>query len=390
MVNHAKTIRLRRYPNPLGWIMVLISLIGLSLNLFLLVRHFSEAGPAVAGCGGEGCDEVLRSRWAMLFGLPITLFGTAAYLLALASLTRWLAALHAPMLGAISGAALWFMFVQRFLLEAFCPWCVAAHCMAIALLGIGLGKLMLDGPSPIGALKQTATWMAASLLTIGLIQVYSPAPDTHWIEDREPRANGSPRLQAESGRRISLAGGRSFDLADLPLLGSPSAKHVLVEYFDYQCATCRVMAGHLETLVARRPTEVAVALLPVPLDRKCNPRLPAASEHPGSCEITRIALAIWRSDPASFAAIHKALLAGTTPAAASARARELLGDEALESALADPWIDDIIRSGIADWRTLSASTDRLPKLMIRENRILHGLPGNEQEFIQVIENELGL
>ena len=47
-------------------------------------------------------------------------------------------------------------------------------------------------------------------------------------------------------------------------------------------------------------------------------------------------------------------------------------------------------SHTAAWAGLSSASDKLPKLLIRDKRILHGLPTGEADFIRVMENELGL
>ena len=74
------------------------------------------------------------------------------------------------------------------------------------------------------------------------------------------------------------------------------------------------MSGYLSALIAKHPAEVRVLLLPVPLDHGCNPAMAATDDgHPGSCEFTRIALAVWRVKPDAFPAIHRAFLAVPPP-----------------------------------------------------------------------------
>ena len=56
----------------------------------------------------------------------------------------------------------------------------------------------------------------------------------------------------------------------------------------------------------------------------------------------------------------------------------------------DPWIGRLIQADIADWVSLSGKSDKLPKLLIRDKRILHGLPSGQEDFIRVMKLELGL
>ena len=197
-----------------------------------------------------------------------------------------------------------------------------------------------------------------------------------------------------TGRKIAFDDDkRIYDNSALPALGSIDAKHVLVEYFDYQCPSCRTMSGYLSALIAKHPSEIRILVLPVPLDHGCNPDLaPADDGHPGSCELTRIALAVWRLKPEVYPAIHRAFISDPSldQAAALSLAREQVPQAQLEAAMHEPWIDQLIQANIADWLSLSGKTRQLPKLLISGKRILHGLPSGEAEFIRVMEKELGL
>ena len=62
----------------------------------------------------------------------------------------------------------------------------------------------------------------------------------------------------------------------------------------------------------------------------------------------------------------------------------------LEAVLEDPWIDEVIRANVEDWIVMSRNARKLPKLLISDRRILHGLPSGEADFIRVMELELGL
>ena len=76
--------------------------------------------------------------------------------------------------------------------------------------------------------------------------------------------------------------------------------------------------------------------------------------------------------------------------AALAFARGLVPADRLDIALRDPWIEQLIQANVADWVSLSGKSSKLPKLLIRDKRILHGLPSGEADFIRVMEQELGL
>ncbi|MEY3897402.1 MAG: hypothetical protein RLZZ214_2923 [Verrucomicrobiota bacterium] len=365
---------------------------GFALNLLLLTWRVSDVGAGIAGCGGAPCEEILASRWSVVFGVPVTGFGALVYFGIMASLAPACRRLSVPLLGAVVGGVFWFVFVQAVLIGKFCPWCLAAHGVGIAVTVMGLVRESRGGGFR-RAWGELALWGFASFLMLGLVQVYGPVPTTYQLD--VSLVAPSAAIQAKgAGRKITFDEGRkTFDAASIPRLGSLDAKRVLVEYFDFQCPSCRIMSGYLVALVEKHPADVCVLLLPVPLDHGCNPSLRLENKgHPGSCELTRIALAVWRTAPDSYPDIHRAFLSELppSPAAALAFARGLVPGDRLDIALRDPWVEPLIRANIADWVSLSGKSDKLPKLLIRDKRILHGLPSGEADFIRVMERELGL
>lgn len=355
--------------------LAVLALGGLSLNLLMLYWKLGEGSLDIAGCGGGGCDAVLGSRWGMVLGVPVSAFGALVYLImAFAFLWKRKAVLTAS-LGCVLGAMLWFTFVQAVLLQQWCPWCLGLHAFGLLIAIAGFFSLR-KSPIHWGGI-QVAVF---ATLSLALIQVYGPAPAGFRMESK--------------ARNISFAGGhRSYDANSLPRIGSPNASHVMVEYFDYRCAACRKMSGYLEALIRKHPQKVAVLLLPVPLERSCNSAMaPADEDHPGSCELARLALAVWKTKPEQFAAFHAKLLTepGMEPDAAKTLATSILGGPELDATLQVPAIQAMLATHVLDWKILSSSTRKLPKLIVRDGRILHGLPSNEADFLRVMEQELGL
>jgi uncharacterized membrane protein len=374
----------------LDFLILCFALAGVGINLILLVRRYSDAAAGIAGCGGGSCDEVLASRWSVVFGIPVAGFGVLVYAAVLVAVIagrrRWLPWL----LGIIAGAAIWLVFVQAVLLGIFCLWCLVGHGIGLVVLGLGSMRLSVCPPM-VGTFRTLTRSLAVTFVGIGLMQVYGRIPDGHRLEDTSGVSASVPVQSRGGGRKITFNRGRkSYDVSTLPRLGPMDAPHVMVEYFDYQCAACQKMAAYLAALAAKHPQQVALLLLPVPLDGACNRHATPAAQHPGSCEISRIALAVWRIKPEAFPWFHKALIADPSLESARRLAINLMSPEQLATALADSWIDDLIQADLADWREFSTSNDKLPKLLIRDTRILHGLPSGEADFIRVMEKELGL
>jgi uncharacterized membrane protein/glutaredoxin len=59
---------------------VALSLFGFSLVTYLTVTHFFGQKVALCEVQGSGCDLVLSSEYAKIFGIPLTIFGALGYL----------------------------------------------------------------------------------------------------------------------------------------------------------------------------------------------------------------------------------------------------------------------------------------------------------------------
>ena len=384
-------------PAPAPWAIDLLILIaalaGFAVHMLLLVRHFTDASLGIAGCGeGSGCEEILTSRWSQIFHIPVPAIGMLVYLGLMFSLTPRGHRLLAPMLGAITGAGFWFLFVMILLMRKFCPWCMTAHVIGAGVVLLGLIHLA----KTIGissAVRKLLLWAALAFFGISLAQLYGPLPVTHRIDAvMAPAVSDASGIHAHGeGRKVSFADGkRAYNVNALPHIGRDDAKHVIVEYFDYQCPACRTMRGYLKGLLTKHPQDICLIVLPVPLDGQCNRSLGVLGAHPGSCEFTRLALAVWKSNPAGFPAFHEKALSDGSLENARKLARAAIPADRFDAALSDPWIEELIQADIADWVDFSSKTPNLPKLLITGKRILHGLPSGEADFIRVMEEELGL
>ena len=98
------------------------------------------------GCGGGSpCDLVLSSRWSAVAGVvPVSGLAAGAYLAMLVASFFIGPATEAPvrrlawgamlvLVGAAAGSAVWFTFVQKWIIGAFCPYCMATHITGLLL-----------------------------------------------------------------------------------------------------------------------------------------------------------------------------------------------------------------------------------------------------------------
>jgi uncharacterized membrane protein len=96
-----------------------------------------------AACGGQtGCFEVLGSAYARVAGIPVAAVGVLGYFTAFTFATfaafnyvraRTFFALTVCLMFA---ATLWLLYVQAFLLHAFCRYCLFSAALSFLLMGL--------------------------------------------------------------------------------------------------------------------------------------------------------------------------------------------------------------------------------------------------------------
>lgn len=366
----------------------------------------SVSGAAVAGCGPDsGCHSVLASRWAKWFGIPVSLFAVPAYVIlfiatfqipsgpdtaARGDIARrrsaWIV-LHAGAL-ITAGAAVWFTALQIWVVKALCPFCMTAHVAALlaAILilrrtpGSGKGATRKSRQSQVH-LAASAKWksaLAAATLLAGLVagQILQEEPSIELTAlDDGPPANqpvlgvspaagqsNSPGstlatpAEAEAtpppeARQVRLFNGNIvLDPAALPVLGQPTAPHPIVSLFDYTCDHCRETHHSIQSALRRFGDQICFISLPVPLDSNCNRLIKTTRKaHQNACRYAQLGLAVFRAQPEKFEAFDDWIFqTESVPDVTAARARavELVGEEALNEALNDPWIQTRINESI--------------------------------------------
>lgn len=118
----------------------LLALVGLAEAVYLAVQSF--AGETAICEGSSGCFEVLGSRFAKIGGIPVAAFGALAYFAAFSFATftafgsKRARTFFSLTVCAMFAATLWFLFVQAFLLHAYCRYCLFSAAIIFFLTGI--------------------------------------------------------------------------------------------------------------------------------------------------------------------------------------------------------------------------------------------------------------
>jgi len=120
--------------------MVLVSLVGLFVAVYLLLYHLGYYGSLV--CGSGSCEVVQSSEYARFLGRPVPLWGSLWYggmlVLAFVGLgpaggTRWLTSLLA--VGATGGLlfSAYLTAIELLVLHAVCTWCVTSAILTVLI-----------------------------------------------------------------------------------------------------------------------------------------------------------------------------------------------------------------------------------------------------------------
>ena len=130
----------RRRSTLLYVIVALVSLIGLADAIYLTIEHL--AGRSVQCTVVAGCSEVLGSAYATIGGIPLAGIGALAYFTVFSCATlavfeyRSAQKLLRIVVALMFLATLWLLFVQAFILHAFCAYCLLSAAVTLTLAGL--------------------------------------------------------------------------------------------------------------------------------------------------------------------------------------------------------------------------------------------------------------
>jgi len=380
---------------PLLWLIRTLATAAAGLSCWLTLQKWLGPHPSLAGCGGvEACASLLDSRWSHWFSVPVTLLSAvlwlAVLLLTLPTAGRWLGRTADQLLAACAvlllAGALWFGYLMAGVVKMWCPWCAALHLAAVItamLLLYSTWRASRQGELGLFCFAGQAGITGAALLVLG--QLFGKVPGTHLITPEMPAAAIAP-LHSIKAPVSFLNGTLLYSRLEVPSIGTGDAQHILAGFSDYTCPACRAQHGDLKALLQSSPGTYAVLILPTPLDRACNPHLePGVKDHPQACALASLALSFWKAAPELFPDFHDFLMTSPLPletATARAEAKRLAPHlEMIEDA---PWITAQIAANVRVWHQLSSGNHKLPKLLLRDDQVLHGSTSSRERFLEII------
>jgi protein-disulfide isomerase len=206
-------------------------------------------------------------------------------------------------------------------------------------------------------------------------------------DEANAKATSEPAKPAPPERRVvTVAGNRvTLDVRQWPLLGKPDARYVFVEMFDYTCPHCRTTHQAIKGAFANYGDKLAILALPVPLESQCN-KFAKGGGHAGACELARIAVTVWRVNPAKFHEFHDWLFEANRPASvAKAHAEKLVGVEAFRKEYGSDIPNQYIKRHVDMYEKVGQGA--VPKLLFPKSTI-NGVISSTATLSNTIEREL--
>jgi len=169
---------------------------------------------------------------------------------------------------------------------------------------------------------------------------------------------------------------------------------VAVELFDYTCSHCRHTYEQMETVRGRYNDDLALLLIPVPLNSNCNRlftqgQTPPDSKH--ACLYAALARAVWRHRPEAFEKFHHYMMQGQKPPSppdARDFASKLIGPEIVDTAIVDPEIRRELSQGVDLWDASQEQHRTLPVVLL-PRAVISGEAKDADELFEKIQAGFG-
>jgi uncharacterized membrane protein len=125
-----------------------LALAGIAIASYLTWVHYADTQAVCVG-GGGGCERVQTSEYAEVAGVPVAVIGLIGYVAMLAAIaTPGESAMLAAALGGLAGFGFraYLTYLELFVIDAICQWCVASAVVMTALAAIAVARY-LRGPT---------------------------------------------------------------------------------------------------------------------------------------------------------------------------------------------------------------------------------------------------
>ena len=262
-------------------IALLAAIVGLGASVYLLVEYVT--GQPGLCLTGSGCDQVRASAFAYPLGIPMPLFGVAFYAVAALVVRRtldsrpigFLAPTPALLAAAAAGLAVSTVLtaIEAFVIRAFCSWCLVQAAASAVLFGAALLLARSSPESSDEGHSARRRHQATRLLDA----------ERSSLQRTGIFGGGVTALAVSSLLVFGAIGqmpsgpsnGSSLAPATAPRTGTGAVE--IVEFADFQCPACAVVAPILADLAAANEVTLVYRYFPLPQHANGNASARAAA-----------------------------------------------------------------------------------------------------------------
>jgi uncharacterized membrane protein len=120
---------------------------GVGVATYIAIADSGSGAPACLA-GSHGCETVANSRYSHLAGIDVAVLGAGGYVaLLLTSIARGdparVAGLGLALIG--FGFSAYLTYLELFVIDAICQWCVASACLMTLLLVVNVWRALAYG-----------------------------------------------------------------------------------------------------------------------------------------------------------------------------------------------------------------------------------------------------
>ena len=261
------------------WTIALIALAGLADSIYLAISHYRvymDIGYSsfCAISRSLNCDTVSQSPYAILWWLPVPVWGIIGYLFFLVMMSlAWGKTSHNvrvwPLLFVMAlGFSLYSVYlaiISTFKIHSYCIMCVVNYAINFMLLYFTwLIRKRFQGPGIMSGVKADVKFLwhirkrSVPLITgfaVLLILVIAVFPN-YW--------KASPPLVSSRIKTGVTADGH-------PWIGAVNPEITIIEFTDYQCFQCNKVHYYLRRIIAENPDKIRLVHRHFPMDHAVNP-----------------------------------------------------------------------------------------------------------------------
>jgi protein-disulfide isomerase/uncharacterized membrane protein len=251
------------------------ALFGILVAGYLTVQHNSPSASVCNISGTFNCDLVNRSSYSEVGGVSIALFGVAFY-----AVMAWLGIRHASggaikapaVMTALSAIAVVYDIYLAWAssqLGAWCPLCMVSWAVNVVLLGASVLLWRAMGRPSLNGVFQGLSAEAGGVAVVGLLTLVAGGVASRGDSSPAISAGAAAGSVEELSAYYEQTTGRIELDGTEPAIGPADARFTIVEWADYECPHCAMMADELKKVLADNP-DVRILFKHYPISGACN------------------------------------------------------------------------------------------------------------------------